>query len=210
MIKILLILAVSCWAIPSLADDCDNWFKATGIKVSTKECLLDCAVAPIGMGDFTCRNRCDEFCAVSQGTTTLFKLSDLYPGLTAAERALAAEEPAKTLVAYQLSLKAEKLCQTIYKSSQTNDGSDACRLFIWAGLLADKLGEKFALNLLNAHEQDSLQPKEEHAMDTANNRLGIIRSGHLIKEKKFSEQELLKSFKEALKKSEIIILRNGT
>ncbi|KHD87887.1 MAG: hypothetical protein OM95_11440 [Bdellovibrio sp. ArHS] len=157
---ILLSTAIIVMALPAIGDDCLDWFKGTGIKPAKDICLVDCSIAPVDMGDFMCRDRCDEFCKVSQAKETLFKLSDLYPGLTSAERALAAEDPAKALGAYRLSWKAEELCHNLYAKSKTNDASDACRHFIWAGLLTNSYGKDYALKILNAHEQDLLQPKE--------------------------------------------------
>ena len=205
---VLLAITISIFSpIFANADDCLDWFKNNKIKPNTKDCLIGCSIAPIGMGDFMCRNRCDEFCKVSQSQETIFKLSDLYPGLTVAERALAAEEPTKILDAYRLSWKAEELCHSLYAKSKTNDASDACRHFVWAGLLTNSFGKDYALKVLNAHEQDPLQPKEEFAMDNANNRLGILHSETLIKDKKFSDDVILESFKNSLKKSEVIKLK---
>ncbi|MBV2168410.1 MAG: hypothetical protein KUL82_06865 [Bdellovibrio sp.] len=207
MLRLLLMTVIIAIASSSSADDCLDWFKKTDIKPNTKDCLIDCSIAPIGMGDFMCRNRCDEFCKVSQAKETIFKLSDLYPGLTSAERALAAEDPVKALDAYRLSWKAEELCHSLYAKSKTNDASDACRHFVWAGLLTNSYGKDYALKILNAHEQDPFQPKEELAMDNSNNRLGILHSETLIKDKKFSDETILESFKRSLKKSEIVKLK---
>lgn len=208
MCKFLALILISCHPIASRADDCLSWFKETEIKTATENCLIDCSVAPIGMGNFSCRNRCDEFCKVSQMKETIFKISDLYPGLTSAERALAAQEPIKTLSAYKLSWKAEEICHSAYPKSKRNDESDACRHFVWAGLLTKEHGKDFALQVLNAHEQDPEEPKDELAMDSANNRLGILRSESLIKSSKFSDENILEAFKSALKKSEIIKLKD--
>ena len=183
-------------------DDCENWFKSAGLKRG-KDCLLSCASTAVDMGTFTCPNRCDDFCNEAYLTKSLFNLSQIY-GLTPAEKALAAKEPTKTLRAYVLSWKAERLCSELFKSSRTNDESDACRHFVWASMLSRELGLDFANQVLNAHEQDPRQPERERAMDLANNRQGQLAIESRGAEK--SDDGILRSFQENLKKGNLIVI----
>jgi hypothetical protein len=75
---------------------CDPWFAHSGLKPSAS-CLLDCMSLKVDMATFGCHDSCTEYCAKSSATDFIFKLSDLYPGLTLAERALAAESPVASL-----------------------------------------------------------------------------------------------------------------
>lgn len=193
--------------IPHLAfsGNCEDWFKALKMK-QDKDCLIECASASVDMGTFSCPNECASFCKSDIKTDWIFSLSDLYPGLTPQERAIVSNEPKKAYKAYQLSWESEKTCLTVYPRSDSNDASDACRHFIWAGLLYKEFGNEFSNQILNAHEANPNQPEEEKSMDLANNRLGIIEAGRLQKEKKLSEKSLLDSFSQNLKYRNIIIL----
>ena len=209
MISILL-AALFCFSFYSqnlLSDEiCAKWFKATKIQ-SGKDCILHCASSSTDMGTFDCPNLCDKLCKSSAKEIFLFQLSDLYPGLTAEERALSTKYPQKMLKAYQLSWKAEKTCLTLYTSTQTNDESDACRHFVWASYLTKEFGPEFSTSVLNAHEQDPKQPDKEKAMDLANNRQGQIVAQSLIEKDNLNEESILNSFKENLKQGRLIIIR---
>lgn len=202
------ILAIVIFFLPVLvnATVCDEWFKKSKIK-QDKNCLMNCVVADVDMGTYTCPKQCEKFCKnIKKSEKYLFSLSDLYPGLSPQERALAAREPSKMLEAYKLSWDTELLCSTIYKVSDTNDESDACRHFVWSSLLTNKLGEEFAQTVLDAHESEPLQPQEQKSMDTANNRLGVLAALKMIKNKKFSNEAVLEEFQQHLKSKKLIVL----
>lgn len=134
-------------------------------------------------------------------------MSSLYPGLTESERRFIDANPKVAIEAYWMSWKAEKICNSVFAVSDTNDESDACRHFMWACLLNNKLGQKTASEILDAHEQNPNEPQQEKAMDMANNRRGIIASDVLIKAKKTKELDFLNQFKQDLKDGKLIVLR---
>lgn len=194
-------------ATPSLfAKDCSEWFKDSKIK-KDNSCLIKCVSFTVDMGTFECPNQCDELCETSETEKFLFKISDLYPGLTTEERVLATKNPTKVLKAYQLSWDAEKECLNLFSSSRASDESDACRHFVWAALLYKEFGVDFSSQILNAHEQDPKQPQQEKSMDLANNRLGQLSAEQLIKDKKFNSQSVIKSFEDNLKHGRLIVLK---
>lgn len=186
---------------------CEKWFKKSGIDVKSKSCLLDCAVHSVDLGTFSCHDNCEEFCKVPVPEKVIFEMVDLYPGLTPAEKAIAAKEPQKTLQAFYMSYKADLLCAGIFDKSGWNDESDACRHFLWAAFMTEGFGQEFTLSLLNAHEQIKNNPPEEKAMDEANNRYGILKATDLIGKKEFSDDKILKEFEKALEKSELSVLK---
>jgi hypothetical protein len=201
-------LTIVLFGLPQLAfaDKCQDWFQKTKIQPG-ENCLMKCSAAPVGMGTFYCNGRCEEFCKIPIKEKLLFKLSELYPGLTADERKLASKDPIRTLKAYQLSWAAEQLCAMEYFSSRTNDESDACRHFVWAAFLSNSVGTEFAEQVLNAHEQDPKQPEAEKAMDLANNRLGLLAAERLKRDNLLNDDSILSSFKEHLKKGDLIVIR---
>ncbi len=186
--------------------NCKKWFEHAKLS-PIKDCLVKCAVLRVDLATFMCPSSCDELCNSSQAESWIFQLSDLYPGLTYQERALAAQHPLKILRAYQLSWKTEELCLTLYPTSKTNDESDACRHFVWASLLYQEFGPSFSSQILAAHEEDPEQPDREKAMDLANNRLGQLSTSQLVKAKQFSESALLASFEENLKRGKLITIK---
>ena len=185
---------------------CDDWFKRSGVKPGPT-CLANCASLMTGMATFNCPTDCPRLCKETATTQFLFQLTDLYPSLTASERALASKDPSKALKAYQLSAKAESQCHKLYNTSELNDESDACRHFVWAGLLQNEFGREFAERVLYAHEQEPSQPEEQKAMDLANNQRGVSVAESLIKSKHYSEDALMGAFKEQLKSGRIIVLK---
>ncbi len=188
------------------AGECNDWFKDRGLSQG-KDCLLKCASTKVDMNTFNCPDMCSQLCKISTKESFIFELSSLYPGLTAEERALSGKYPVKMLKAYDLSWKAERLCSQLFKNSQTNDKSDACRHFIWAALLYKKYGLDFSTQVLSTHEQNPRQTKAERAMDLANNRLGQLSAERLTRKNKFNEKNLLDSFKTNLKLKRFIILK---
>ena len=191
------------------ADECKTWFKSQKLKPG-EGCLLQCVSANTDMGTFHCSNSCGKLCKSTKKTKFIFKLSNIYPALTKAERALVSKYPKKTLKAYQLSLKAEKLCLTVFAKSKKNDASDACRHFVWSALLYKQFGLKFSSQVLSAHEQNPKQPAKEKAMDTANNRLGLITAEKILKnKKKLTDKLILKAFQDSLKMGKVVVLKKS-
>jgi hypothetical protein len=186
---------------------CDTWIKKSGAVPQSKDCFATCVRPLTDMNTLTCPFWCPQFCKRGLKTDLIFKISDLYPGLTASERAIVAENPPKALKAYILSWKADSVCSKRFGQSRTNDESDACRHFMWAGLMENELGSEWSQRILEAHETVPLEPERERAMDLANNRLGLLNAAQLTKEKKFSETELMNTFEDALKRKALIILK---
>jgi hypothetical protein len=207
MFKYIFLIVLFSFKISIASPDakCQKWFNKEKIK-KDKDCLLRCTSTITDMGTFSCPNQCEKLCASPPAEKLLFQLSDLYPGLTAEERALTLKEPQKMLKAYQLSWAAESLCLKEYPTSETNDESDACRHFVWAALLHKEFGQDFSSKVLNAHEQDPKQPKNQKDMDVSNNRVGQQQSEWLMKENKFTEDRLIDIFKDKLKTGKITVL----
>ena len=74
-------------------------------------------------------------------------------------------------------------------------------------LLYEQFGQEFSLKVLNAHEQNPIQPAEEKAMDMANNRLGLLTARKLLKQNKLNKDNILESFKSHLNKGRLIVLK---
>lgn len=184
---------------------CLDWFAKSKVP-RDEDCLLNCATVQVDMATFSCPNQCDELCKVNEKKKFVFSLTQLYPALTAAERALAAENSAKMLIAYKKSWQAESLCRDLYPTSGTNDESDACRHFVWAALLFKEFGRDFSEKILYAHEQEPTQPEAEKAMDLANNQRGVSMGELLIKQKLFTEKRVIEEFSRQLKEKKIVVL----
>ncbi len=187
--------------------ECHSWFQHAQLQTG-KDCLLKCVATVVNRNTFYCPDLCGKFCQISKKEHLLFKISKLYPGLTNVERALVAIHSMKMLKSYMLTWKADHLCLSVFRRSGENDASDACRHFVWAALLYEKWGLKFSQQVLNAHEQDPWQTKEEKAMDVANNHLGIKAVKQLLQEDRFSEESLLKSFQTHWKNGHIVIIKD--
>lgn len=189
----------------SVADECKKWFEQSGIKAG-QDCTIACSTLPVDMGTFDCSTQCPEFCKAPKLESMLFVLSDLYPGLTPAEKGLASKFPAKMLQCYKLSWRAEKVCLGKYRRMETNNESDACRHFVWAALMALEFDAEFAQRVLDAHEQEPTQPTEEKAMDLANNQRGVfLVSGK--GNKKLADTEILAEFERQISQGKIVILK---
>ena len=89
---------------------------------------------------------------------------------------------------------------------RVNDESDACRHYVWAILLAKNLNLKNAEIILNAHENNPLEPEDEKAMDVANNRIALIDFSK-YDSNVFDEKFILTLFKENLEKKKLIVLK---
>ena len=199
-------ISVFLLAFNAQADICDDWFAKSKIK-KDKNCLSRCVIRKVDMGTFVCRSVCNKLCDSKIAPEFLFNVSALYPGLTDLERALLAEYPKEALIVYQQKAKAESTCSDLFDSNETNDESDACRHYLWAAHLANKLGADMAQKFLNAHEQESHQPENEKGMDLANNRAGILLAEKLVRSKIFDDDKVVEGFKSALKNKELVVLK---
>jgi hypothetical protein len=194
--------------------ECSKAFAKIKVK-NADSCEMDCNLSGVDMSSFDCSRFCDNFCEdwkdshSKSSNGPIFKLSNLYPGLTDSERKFADENPSRAIAAYRLSWEAESICKDEYRISDTNDESDACRHFVWAGLLNEKFGSSVASEILDAHEANPDEPENEKSMDLANNRRGVIVSSRLISEKKMSPTEILNQFKEDLKNGKLVVLKKG-
>lgn len=175
---------------------------------------------------------CGPISAFGNSWGAIFSIADLYPGLNDAERKLAQEaSTAEMLNAYSLSIRAQNICRKYYLNSRTNDESDACRHYIWAGLLLNKFegqkvidfykknnfyycskaslleSETLTSKILNAHESDRSNPLNEKKMDMYNNREGLCDAEVLIDSGKFSEDALLAKFADKIKSHRLVILK---
>lgn len=161
-------------------------------------------IAPVDMGTFDCHEDCDSLCERPKSEKFIFQLSDLYPGLNPAERALVAQHPSKLLDAYKLSWRAERDCLQEFPKSDRNDGSDACRHFIWAALLTQNLGHEMAQKILDAHEQEPTQPRDEKAMDLANNQRGVTFARSKISN--LTDEAIMSEFRTLIKDGKLVTL----
>ena len=189
-------------------EECLSWFKNSGLKKGP-DCLLDCGLAETDMGTFHCSAQCESLCKKEAKKPLYWALSNVYPGLTKAERELATAAPKKMLVAYQLTWTAENLCLNIFEDSDINDESDACRHFVWAALLYKKFGLEFSKKVLDAHEARPKQPSNEKAMDLANNQIGLAAAAQLLRTNNLEKREILKSFQKNLRSGKLVILKPG-
>ena len=183
---------------------CQRWFSKQKIK-GHEDCSFKCSLAESDMGTFDCSRFCDEFCESKPDLG--FQISNLYPGLTDAERKFVDQNPVAATKAYWLSWRADSSCKLIYFKSDTNDESDACRHFMWAAFMNQSLGATVASQILDAHEKNNSQPEQERAMDLANNRRGIIVSTEMLKGKKVFEKDFLEQFKKDLLDGKLIVLK---
>jgi hypothetical protein len=207
-LKLLLVILIIgnskvAWSIDQI---CDPWFKESGVKPGP-DCFLDCATLPVGMETFDCHNDCPGYCNQPVTADFIFKLTDLYPGLTSAERALAAQYSGNALLGYKDALAVESLCASKFGKSRTNDESDACRHFMWAGIMSDHIGRENAANFLNAHEDYPDNPPDEKKMDLLNNATGMQEAESLKKSKSFTRDALEKRFDEDLAKGQLSVLK---
>lgn len=212
-IRLFCLLVFTLLSFPSLGaeyihPECLKAFKKEGAKPGESSCMWKCQIkANLYIKDtwILCGGYCDKFCDAEKEKSVSSLLVDLYPGLTDDERDLAKKDPVKALKAFQLSLSADSICLSLYESSSTNDESDACRHFVWSVLLVNELGVDFAEKVLDAHENNSLQPKDEEKMDRANNKIGIAEGKKIKGELK--ESVIIDSFNKNLKSGKFIILK---
>jgi len=207
---IFLLIPTTLFIVSSRADVCTDWFKKSKIKTGP-ECVTKCSILPTGMGTFDCPLGCKNLCANNASTPlsehVVLSLLELYPALTRAEREFASKNPKDAMRGYLLSQKAEDICSSLYPVSATNDESDACRHFIWAGIMRKEFNLPTAQKILEAHEAEDLQSVEEKSMDLANNRAGLLATEELLTSKSYSEKILLEVFTEKLKSGNLIVIK---
>ena len=187
--------------LPTLqASACEEWFNSLKIKKDS-ECESNCRTVEVDMASYMCNHQCDVLCK-----NTPKKPSENYYGLTDDEIKFCKNNPVKCAKAYKQSWITEKLCLDIYPYSDMDDESDACRHYVWAILLSREIGTKDAETVLNAHENNSKEPKNQQSMDLANSRMAII---NFQKDaKKFnSNDDIKKSFINEIKENKFIIIK---
>lgn len=59
---LLVSLAATFFPCVTLAEQCEDWFANQAIDASSPNCELDCSIAPIDMGTFSCHSECDKLC----------------------------------------------------------------------------------------------------------------------------------------------------
>lgn len=185
-------------------DACSRWFSTALISVDS-QCELKCLSLKTDFSTVLCKDKCESFCKPVKSDDLLSK----YYGLTADETNLVKNKPYIMSQAYLKSWDAESLCGRLYKYSDTNDESDACRHFVWAALLTESFGREAAEDILNAHENNPAQPEAEKSMDLANNRRGVSVAEKIIKDHKFDKDKIIENFKSELKSGNLIVLKKN-
>lgn len=161
------------------SNSCQEWFRRS--EADSADCLLKCLSFKIDFATASCKNQCESLC---KSLASKNAEPNIY-GLTDAELTLSKKEPVMMSKAYLKSWEAETACGRLYKVSDTNDESDACRHFVWAATLTEAFGREHAEEILNAHEQNPLQPEEEKSMDLANNRRGVSIAEKMLRKNDF-------------------------
>lgn len=110
----------------------------------------------------------------------------------------------------EICLKIQKVKESeMYFDSLQNDGSDACRHFMWSALLLKQFDATIANQILDNHEQTPSQSPEEKEMDSKNNKLGMDVGKILIKDNNFSNERLLSFFRINLEKRNVVIIKEN-
>jgi hypothetical protein len=196
-IRIFLIL-ITFLFIPTVYS-CEDWFKSLKINVH-KTCESKCRTAQTDMATYLCPQQCDILC---KNLGKPLKKDPNFYGLTDDEISFCKNNKLICIKAYDLSWDAEKICKELYIYSELNDESDACRHYVWAFLLSKEIDLKTAETLLNAHENNPLEPKDQQQMDLANNKLG---QDDFKKNKNLDNKDIIDLFKKNLKAKKLIIL----
>ena len=194
-----LVFILTLSSISTLA--CDDWFK--NLKINSPEtCESQCRTSPTDMSSYMCPQECDQLCKnlVSREEETNFY------GLTDDEVAFCKKNKTDCLKAYRLSLQAEDSCLSIYKKSDTNDESDACRHYLWAFLMAKEIGVNNAKLVLDGHENNPKINIKEKEMDLINNKIALEDFKN-IKNSKKSDDEILILFKNNLKNKKFKVIK---
>ena len=179
-----------------------------GVPPGSIGCELNCTIIGVDMGTFMCPNQCEKLCRVYLPDYVTNKLT--WAGnLTDSDKALIKKYPLDALKVYQSKKMAEESTKRLFKDNFRNDESDAFRHFVWSGLLTKKLGRERAQLFLDSHESSPNSPPQEVAMDMFNNSNGISMTEELIKNKKFSKENLEKEALDALDKGKLKVLHKS-
>ena len=189
-----------------IPENCPRWFENSDVKPGIA-CVFNCVFIPTDNSSNTCSLSCPDLCERDFAGVAFFKIIDLYPGLTLAERGFATDSPRDAIIAYSYSWKAESICEQKYATSNHNDESDACRHFIWAALLTNRLGAGTAKKILDAHENNPDEATEERAMDMANNRAGILSCERLNENGTCNAETAMIEFQNELQAGRLIVLK---
>lgn len=207
MFRFLLIFTTVLFFFRAQANDneaCVLWFKDLKIK-KDKDCDLNCRLGKTNMSTYMCAMECEKLCKDSGTSKDKEKyMENLY--LTKDEIVYCEKNTKNCIEAYYLSWVAEQTCIEIYPKSDVNDESDACRHYIWAILLSQKLGSKEAKIILDAHENNPLQPQNQNAMDLSNNKLAL-KKFETDKDHLETTEQIKQSFLEEMKKKSVIVIK---
>ncbi len=182
---------------------CQDWFDSLKIK-DKKNCESICRTSETDMSSFLCPNKCDLFC--KRLNKIPIAPDPFYYGLTDAEVSFCEKNKFTCIKAYQLSWSVEKSCLSIYKRSNTDDESDACRHYMWAFVMAQDFGLENSKKILDAHESNPKQSAQEKEMDDFNNDVSL-EDFKKTKDKKLSESEILEKFKERISTHKLKVLK---
>lgn len=189
----------------SAGDECLQWMLDGGALPGSKGCESSCVIIGVDMRTFTCPNQCEKLCRVYLPDYITNNLT--WAGnLTDSDKGLIKKFPLDALKVYQSKKTAEESTKRLFKDNFRNDESDAFRHFVWSGLLTKKLGGERAQLFLNSHESSPNLPPEEVDMDKFNNRRGTSMAEELIKNKKFSRENLKKEALKALGEEKLKVI----
>ncbi|MBC7420362.1 MAG: hypothetical protein H7328_06495 [Bdellovibrio sp.] len=183
------------------AHACDDWFKKLKIK-DAKTCESKCRTALTDMSTFMCTQDCEQLC---KSLAESAKEENNFYGLTDDEISFCKKNRIDCLKAYRLSIQAEESCLSIYKRSDTNDESDACRHYMWAFFMAKEIGEKNASLILTSHENNPKEDDSEKEMDLANNKIALDDFRNKEHSKK-SDLDILNLYKKNLKNKKFKVI----
>lgn len=204
-VQIKLVYFIFLFTLSPSSNACEKWFNNLNIKDHQK-CESICRTSITDMSSFGCVNECNKLCKkLTKNPETLYGIENMY-ALTDDEISFCKKNKINCIKAYKESWNAEKICLSIYPTSNTNDESDACRHYVWAILLSREIGEKDAATVLAAHENNPRELQEQKDMDTKNNQIGL--DGYQKNKDKFTSDEVIKqSFIDELKRDKFIILK---
>jgi hypothetical protein len=131
--------------------------------------------------------------------------------LTPAELSFIKDRPVEALNAYAQSRKAIFSTWKHFGRNLDSDESDAFRHFVWAGLLAQQLGDEIARDFLAAHEQLSGGAKRPDRlsaeMDRQNNVEGLKAAKYLSDQNDLSLSRLEREAYEAIMQGRLKVLQ---
>ena len=205
-----LILAALVISSASYADDCEDWFAASKILKSSKDCDIKCAILKTDMATFMCPDRCEALCsAASEDTRQELNRIVYMSGLTADELLLIGKHPKEALLVYQAKDTAQDAVKRYFSTDIPDSESDAFRHFIWSAVLRKELGRNLASDFLNAHEAGNSSDDPGTKMDKSNNQAGMNSSEKLEREKRWNEKNLEEEGIKLLKGKSLTVLEKG-